>query len=48
MTVVFYLYRMFYEQNKYGIAAAAGVVLFVMILIVTLLQMWFSKKHVHY
>ena len=48
MSVVFYLYRMFYEQNKYGIAAAAGVVLFFMILIVTLLQMWFSKKHVHY
>lgn len=48
MTVVFYLYRMFYEQNKYGIAAASGVVLFFMILIVTLAQMWFSKKHVHY
>lgn len=48
MTVVFYLYRMFYEQNKYGIAAAAGVVLFFMILIVTLLQTSFSKKHVHY
>lgn len=48
MTVVFYLYRMFYEQNKYGVAAAAGVVLFFMILIVTLLQAWFSKKHVHY
>ena len=48
MTVVFYLYRMFYEQNKYGVAAAAGVVLFFMILIVTLLQTWFSKKHVHY
>ncbi|MGO3624079.1 MAG: carbohydrate ABC transporter permease [Leuconostoc falkenbergense] len=48
MTVVFYLYRMFYEQNKYGIAAAAGVVLFFMILIVTLLQTWFSKNHVHY
>jgi multiple sugar transport system permease protein len=48
MTVVFYLYRAFYEQNKYGVAAAAGVVLFLMILIVTLIQMWFSKKHVHY
>ncbi|BAX70781.1 Lactose transport system permease protein LacF [Leuconostoc suionicum] len=48
MTVVFYLYRMFYEQNKYGIAAAAGVVLFFMILFVTLIQMWVSKKHVHY
>ena len=48
MTVVFYLYRMFYEQNKYGIAAAAGVVLFFMILIVTLFHTWFSKKHVHY
>jgi multiple sugar transport system permease protein len=39
---------MFYEQNKYGLAAASGVVLFVMILVVTLFQLWWSKKHVHY
>ena len=48
LTVVYYLYQMFYEQNKYGLAAASGVVLFVMILVVTLFQLWWSKKHVHY
>ncbi|KRN75386.1 sugar ABC transporter permease [Weissella kandleri] len=48
MTLVYYLYRAFYEQNKYGQAAATGVVLFILILLVTLVQMWFSKKHVHY
>lgn len=48
MTVVYYLYRMFYEQNRYGIAAASGVILFIMILIVTMLQTWWSRRHVHY
>lgn len=48
MTIVFYLYRAFYQQNKYGIAAAAGVILFLMILVVTLLQNMLSKRYVHY
>ncbi|MDR0899292.1 MAG: sugar ABC transporter permease [Lactobacillaceae bacterium] len=48
ITVVFYLYRAFYEQSKYGIAAASGVVLFLMILVVTIFQNTWSKKHVHY
>ncbi|MDR3190272.1 MAG: sugar ABC transporter permease [Lactobacillaceae bacterium] len=48
LTMVYYLYRLFYEQNQYGRAAASGVVLFGMILTVTLFQLWWSKKHVHY
>lgn len=48
LTLVFYLYRAFYTESQYGIAAAAGVILFLMILVVTLLQFWCSKKHVHY
>ncbi|WP_261807320.1 carbohydrate ABC transporter permease [Lapidilactobacillus luobeiensis] len=48
LTIVYYLYQKFYTEWKYGIAAASGVVLFFMILLVTLIQMWYSKKHVHY
>ncbi|MCM0598168.1 carbohydrate ABC transporter permease [Periweissella fabalis] len=48
LTLVFYLYRAFYTESQYGIAAAAGVVLFLIILAVTLIQFWYSKKHVHY
>ncbi|WP_025729277.1 carbohydrate ABC transporter permease [Atopobacter phocae] len=44
MTVVFYLYSKFYQEFKYGLAAAAGIVLFVIILIFSLVQMWGSKK----
>jgi multiple sugar transport system permease protein len=47
-TIVFYLYQKFYQQNQYGVAAASGVILFFIILIITLFQMWFSKKHVYY
>lgn len=48
LTMVYYLYRQFYELNQYGRAAAAGVLLFLMILGVTLVQIWWSKKHLHY
>ncbi|GKT03817.1 hypothetical protein OKN36_13530 [Furfurilactobacillus sp. OKN36] len=48
LTIVFYLYQKFYSEWKYGIAAASGVVLFIMILLVTLGQLWYGKKHVHY
>lgn len=48
LTIVYYLYQKFYTEWKYGIAAASGVVLFFLILIVTVFQLWYSKKHVHY
>lgn len=48
ITLVYYLYRAFYEQNQYGQAAAAGVILFLIILLVTLIQFSISKRHVHY
>lgn len=47
LTLVFYLYRAFYTESQYGVAAA-GVILFLIILAFTLIQFWFSKKHVHY
>lgn len=48
LTIVYYLYQKFYTEWKYGIAAASGVVLFFMILLVTVFQLWYSKRHVHY
>lgn len=48
LTVVYYLYEKFYTEYQYGIAAAAGVVLFVIILTVTLIQFAYNRKFVHY
>lgn len=48
LTVVYYLYEKFYTEYQYGIAAAAGVVLFVIILIITLIQMIYNRRFVHF
>ena len=48
LTIVYYLYQKFYTEYKYPIAAASGVALFSLILLVTLVQLWYSRKHVHY
>ncbi|MEC6748409.1 sugar ABC transporter permease [Marinilactibacillus sp. XAAS-LB27] len=48
LTVVYYIFQKFYQESQYGIAAAAGIVLFLIILVFTLLQMAFNKKFVHY
>ncbi|MBG9984036.1 sugar ABC transporter permease [Aerococcaceae bacterium DSM 111022] len=37
-TLVYYLYRKFYEQYDYGMAAATGMVLFGIVLILTIIQ----------
>ncbi|MFL2100470.1 carbohydrate ABC transporter permease [Desemzia sp. FAM 23989] len=48
LTVVYYLYEKFYTEYNYGEAAAAGVVLFIIILLVTILQLAYNRKFVHY
>jgi len=48
LTIVYYLYEKFYTEYQYGIAAAAGAVLFVIILAVTLVQFAYNRKFVHY
>jgi len=48
MTVVFYIYRTFYGSGRMHIAAAAAVILFLFILVVTLIQLWASRRLVHY
>lgn len=48
LTIVYYIYEKFYTEYQYGIAAAAGIVLFLIILLVTLFQLAYNKKFVHY
>ncbi|MER2132273.1 MAG: sugar ABC transporter permease [Carnobacterium inhibens] len=48
LTVVYYIYEKFYTEYQYGVATAAGIVLFLIILVVTLIQMAYNKKFVHY
>ena len=45
LTLVFYIYDKFATKYAYGIASAATMVLFAIILMITLLQLRFSKKH---
>lgn len=44
MTMVFYIYQKFYTEWEFGIATAAGVILFLIILVFTLIQFRLRKK----
>ncbi|MEG2269877.1 MAG: sugar ABC transporter permease [Bacilli bacterium] len=46
-TIVYFIYDAF-KSNTLNIAAAAAVMLFIIILILTFVQMWASNKKVHY
>lgn len=44
ITVVYYIYDKFYNSADYGVASAAAVVLFVIILTLTMIQRFVSSK----
>ena len=48
MTIVYYVYERFYGSQEPTIAAAASVLMFGMILILTFLQLALNKRRVHY
>jgi len=48
MTLVFYIYEKFYGSQEPTLAAAASVLMFAMILVLTFLQLYVNKKKVHY
>lgn len=48
MTVSFYIYNMFYVRNQVNYAAAAAVIMFLFILVITIIQKWVGKKFTHY
>ncbi len=47
-SIVMYFYRNAFEYSAKGYASAIAVLLFVIIMLLTLIQMWFQKKWVHY
>ena len=48
MTLVYYIYQQFYVNWNFGLASAAAVVLFFIILLFTLFQLRLSKRRVHF
>ncbi|WP_100374717.1 carbohydrate ABC transporter permease [Bacillus sp. FJAT-45037] len=48
LTVVYYVYQKFYEEWQFGIASAAAYILFMIIFLFTLVQLYIGKKKVHY
>lgn len=47
-TIVFYIYEKAWDDHRMGYASAAAYVLFFLVLAVTMFQLWFAKKKVHY
>ena len=47
-TVVYYLYDMFYAQWKIGKAAASAIILFIIVLVLTLIQLRIQRKWKNY
>lgn len=48
ITIVFYLYKKAWDQYMFGYASAAAYILFFMVMAVTMFQLWYAKKRVHY
>lgn len=48
LTVVYYIYNKFYGEWDFGVASAAALVLFIIIFIFTMIQMYIGKKRVNY
>ena len=44
ITVVYYIYDKFYNSHNYGLASAAAVILFLIILVLTVVQRMMGKK----
>lgn len=47
-TLIYYLYQEGFQAFRAGIAAAAGMILFVLVLLVTLVQLGWLQRRVHY
>ncbi|AFK06531.1 MULTISPECIES: sugar ABC transporter permease [Mesotoga] len=48
LTLVYYVFDAFYNQQRMGVASAAAYVLFMIILVLTMVQLNVGKKRVHY
>ncbi len=47
-TIVFYIYEAAWGDFRAGFASAASYVLFFLVLAVSMFQLWYAKRHVHY
>ncbi|WP_420917207.1 carbohydrate ABC transporter permease [Dictyobacter halimunensis] len=47
-TIVYHIYHLGFEQNQFGGASAAAVILFAILLVLTLIQLWFQRRWVTY
>jgi multiple sugar transport system permease protein len=48
MTIVYFIFQQFYTYQKMGYASAGAYILFAIIMVFTIIQVWYSKKRVHY
>lgn len=48
LTIVYYVYRTAFERYRMGYASAAAYILFAIIFVFTLIQMYASRRRVHY
>lgn len=48
ITIMYYIYWMFYDQGKVNYAAAAAILFLIAVLLITVVQRVVSKKFVHY
>lgn len=48
LTIVYYIFEKFYGQWNFGLASAAAYVLFIIIFVFTLIQLYIGKRRVHY
>lgn len=48
ITIMYYIYWMFYDQGKVNYAAAAAILFLIVIILITVVQRVVSKKFVHY
>ena len=47
-TIVYHIYHLGFEQNQFGGASSAAVILFAILLVLTLIQLWFQRRWVTY
>ena len=48
ITVVYYIYDMFFNRSQVHYASAAAIIFLVIVLTLTALQKWVSRRLVHY
>jgi len=48
LTLVYYVFQKFYDEQRMGVASAAAYMLFLIILLLTFIQFRLGKKRVHY